>query len=317
MTLAFGWTGTTIMSGRVFLIGGVLYKSTSDTAITGTASNYVKVTPSGATASAAFAASLSGVAWNHEYGGYYDGGGALVIFDEARALYDGAIAQAYTVPGMAAYFKTINGNSPADICHGSKRFVGAITYNWRCPIGITEVFLSAVANGGNGAAGTLARGGGGGGSGAWFNGSISVTPGTTYPIILSTTGASTMFGMTLGRGGDGAARAGGGGGTGSGGASNGGAGGDGGDTSNDAENGEFGFGMFNSFGNAYLSGGNAIYASGGGGGGGSGGNGGRGGVDTTIGLAGGVGGGGSGGGGTVGSGKSGGAGGPPAFELTW
>lgn len=79
--------GSTIRAGTVMLIGGVLYKSTTDTTITGLASNYVKITPSGATASAAFVANLTGVTFNEAYGGYYDGSGNLHVFDEAKAIY--------------------------------------------------------------------------------------------------------------------------------------------------------------------------------------------------------------------------------------
>jgi microcystin-dependent protein len=86
--------GSTIRAGAIVVIGGVAYKATTDTAITGTPSAYVKITPAGATASAAFVASLSGVAWSHTYGGYYDGSGSgsnLVVFDEDLAISIGAM----------------------------------------------------------------------------------------------------------------------------------------------------------------------------------------------------------------------------------
>lgn len=82
--------GSTIRAGVVMMIGSVLYKATSDTTITGSTSLYVKITPSGATASASFVASLSGVTWNHAYGGYYDGSDNLYLFDEALAINAGA-----------------------------------------------------------------------------------------------------------------------------------------------------------------------------------------------------------------------------------
>lgn len=92
--------GSTIHAGAVFPIGGILYKATSDTTITGTASLYVKVTPSldGSTASASFVANLTGVSWNHTHGGYYDGGSpdSLYLFDEALAVLSGALASYQT-----------------------------------------------------------------------------------------------------------------------------------------------------------------------------------------------------------------------------
>lgn len=108
-------------------------------------------------------------------------------------------------------------------------YLGATNTTWVAPPNTTEVVLSGVGQGGNGAAGTAnTNGGGGGGSGAWCrNLRKAVVPGQSYNIVLSTSGNSTFFGVTLGRGGNGSGSTGGAGGTGSGGASNGGGGGPG------------------------------------------------------------------------------------------
>ena len=84
--------GGNIVKGSVFQIGGAIYYANSDTAITGSASDYVKITPSGATASASYVADLSGVSWNDEYNGYVDVSGNLYIFDEAIAISDGELS---------------------------------------------------------------------------------------------------------------------------------------------------------------------------------------------------------------------------------
>lgn len=86
-----GWPvdGTNIVKGSLFYIQGVWYRADSTTAITGTESEYVKITPSGATATAAFVSSLSGVTWDDDYNGYYDGSGNLYIFDETISLQNG------------------------------------------------------------------------------------------------------------------------------------------------------------------------------------------------------------------------------------
>jgi hypothetical protein len=73
-----------------------VYRADADEAITGTASKYVRITPAGASASAAYVSSLAGVSWNNQYNGYYDASGNLYIFDESRALYDGAVATVKT-----------------------------------------------------------------------------------------------------------------------------------------------------------------------------------------------------------------------------
>jgi hypothetical protein len=81
------WSGTNILQGATFQIGGIVYYANADTAITGTLSDYVKLTPnvgdSGATCDAAFVPNLTGVTWNKLYNGYYDTGD-LVIFDEVK-----------------------------------------------------------------------------------------------------------------------------------------------------------------------------------------------------------------------------------------
>jgi len=94
--------GSTIHAGTAMMIGGVLYKATSDTAISGTSSDYVKITKSGdaLTATASFVSSLAGVSWNHVYGQYQDSSGNMYLFDEAKAIYVGAISTAYTMQGQ-------------------------------------------------------------------------------------------------------------------------------------------------------------------------------------------------------------------------
>ncbi len=84
--------GSNIVRGSVFNIGGVMYVATSDTAISGTQTDYVQITASGASATAAFVASLAGVSWNSAYNGYYDGSGRLYLFDEYKAFYAGLIS---------------------------------------------------------------------------------------------------------------------------------------------------------------------------------------------------------------------------------
>ena len=83
--------GGNIVKGSVFQIGGAIYYANSDTAITGSESDYVKITPSGATASASYVADLSGVSWNDEYNGWVDVSGNLYVFDESTAIIDGEI----------------------------------------------------------------------------------------------------------------------------------------------------------------------------------------------------------------------------------
>lgn len=87
--------GSNVVRGAVFNIGGSVYIADADTAITGSASKYVKITPSGASATASYVASLTGVAWNSTYNGYYDGSGNLYLFDELLAYTMGVISTVY------------------------------------------------------------------------------------------------------------------------------------------------------------------------------------------------------------------------------
>lgn len=87
-----------IQKGTVLHCGGTVYYTNSDTAITGTPSDYVKLTPSGdgSSLSASYVANLTGVTWNQAYNGYYDVSGNLYIFNEAIALGAGEIATVKT-----------------------------------------------------------------------------------------------------------------------------------------------------------------------------------------------------------------------------
>jgi hypothetical protein len=90
-----------VKQGSVFQIQGAIYQADADTAITGTSSNYVKITPAGATASAAYVANLTGVTWSNVYKGYYDASGNLYIFDEIKAIAGSVISAAETRIGRA------------------------------------------------------------------------------------------------------------------------------------------------------------------------------------------------------------------------
>jgi len=179
--------GTDIKQGTVFNIGGVLYKATSDTAITGTASPYVKVTAAGATASAAFVASLAGVTWNPTYNGYYDGVD-LVVFDEYLAVSTGVVATARTERGVS-------------FTRGMTRLTSGAG-NWTVPAGVTKIRVTCVGGGGNGGDGGASFGGGGGGGtniSLVLGDVLTVTPGDLIAYSVGGPGVqSTFTGATTG-----------------------------------------------------------------------------------------------------------------------
>lgn len=91
--------GSSIMKGSAVNIGGAWYVATSDTAITGSASEYVKLTASGSSVTAAFVANLTGVNWNKEWNGWYDASGNYYIFDEVKAFGAGLIPTMHSMAG--------------------------------------------------------------------------------------------------------------------------------------------------------------------------------------------------------------------------
>ena len=82
-------SGSNVVIGAVFQVGGHVYHTDLATAITGTASDYVLLTVTGTTLVPSFVSDLTGVTWNSLWGGYYDGTGNLCIFDEVKAILAG------------------------------------------------------------------------------------------------------------------------------------------------------------------------------------------------------------------------------------
>lgn len=81
-----------VLSGSIFQAGGSVYIATGDTSITGTPSDYVKLTISGSNLVPSYVANLTGVTWNTTYKGYYDVSGNLYVFDEMKARFDEVVS---------------------------------------------------------------------------------------------------------------------------------------------------------------------------------------------------------------------------------
>lgn len=97
--------GSVVVKNAVFQIGGCIYVASEDVAISGLASDYVKISPntadSGATCSAVFVASLSGVVYNTARNGFYDVDGNLYIFDGEKAYDVGETSEAVCSPARS------------------------------------------------------------------------------------------------------------------------------------------------------------------------------------------------------------------------
>ena len=167
-------SGSNIVKGAVFLVGGALYVAAADTAISGSASDYVKLTVAvdGLTLTPSFVADLTGVTWSNVWNGYYDVGGNLYEFDEKKALAAAIVA-----------IERFHGYQP----HGQATFLasGSLVV----PIGITEIIVTGCAAGGNGSTG----GGGGGGEWLYKKHFTGITPGSTLTVTIGSHAAQTTI----------------------------------------------------------------------------------------------------------------------------
>lgn len=164
-----------IPKGFIAYIGGTLYYNNADLTPSGTPSRYIQITPSGATATAAYVANLSGVTWNSEYCGWYDVSGNLYVFDEVYAISDSQITEKHT-----RYIQSSIGNTEKLTGSGS----------WTVPAGVTRAKI------------IMSGGGGGGGGGGAYNPS---TGQHTDGSAGSNGGDTTMTGVDTASGGVGGA----------------------------------------------------------------------------------------------------------------
>jgi len=85
--------GSNIKRGSIVYYAGAWYVTDADTAITGTASDYVMLTNTAGVITASFVSSISTVSFNRTWNGWYDSFMRLHIFDEVKAFGAGAITE--------------------------------------------------------------------------------------------------------------------------------------------------------------------------------------------------------------------------------
>lgn len=110
----YNFDSDTVKQGVRIMVAGTVYLVSSDEAITGTPSDYVKITPAGATAAAAYVVDLTGVSWNSVYNFYTDISGNAYLFNEAKAIYNGVLLEAHTIVGKIAEDGYFSGLLKAD-----------------------------------------------------------------------------------------------------------------------------------------------------------------------------------------------------------
>lgn len=84
---------------------------------------------------------------------------------------------------------TASNSITATVPTSQELFATPGTYSWTAPTGVTKVSVIAVGGGSNGGVGgSASSGGGGGGGGLAYNNNISVTPGSSYTVVVGDRG---------------------------------------------------------------------------------------------------------------------------------
>lgn len=192
-------SGSNIVRGSVIFFAGAWYVATSDTAITGSATKYVRLTNNAGTITAAFVSSLSGVTFNKTWNGWYDSASRLYLFDEVAAYAAGQITALTTVKNFRpslnwskAWSRVLSAAQLSRFFRLSSEVVLTGSGTWTVPAGVYWIEGEIIAPGANGRNGNA--GGRGGSSGEWRHFEYAVTPG--QKLAYAITSASTIFGTT-------------------------------------------------------------------------------------------------------------------------
>ena len=104
-----------IQRGSVLFFAGAWYVADSDTAVTGSASDYIKLVNTAGVVTAEYVSELVDVTFNRTWNGWYDPDGNLYIFNEMKAYAAGAISDPSSIrdwrPGNAETAKILDQES--------------------------------------------------------------------------------------------------------------------------------------------------------------------------------------------------------------
>jgi len=109
------------------------------------------------------------------------------------------VGQAYTFKVIAtnAYgpsYPSASSNSATPVAVGQQAYTTAGTYSWVAPAGVTSVSVVAVGGGGGFNVGATERYSGGGGGALAYANNISVTPSSSYTVVVGAKGDPTVNG---------------------------------------------------------------------------------------------------------------------------
>lgn len=191
--------GSVFPRGAVVFFAGSWYIADADTAISGTASKYVKITNNAGVLSLSFVADITGVTWNKQYQGYYDALGNMYLFDEIIAYGDGVIDTLYTVVNtrlsqeFAKVISNISTNYKRLLRPTDKTILTVGSGTYTVPTGVYNIEVFLQGPGSDGETGDISKPyGDGGNSGATIHDVIDVIPGQTISWVVSS--STTTFG---------------------------------------------------------------------------------------------------------------------------
>jgi len=188
-----------IQRGSVLFFAGAWYVADSDTAISGSATGYVRLTNNAGVVTAAFVPSLSGVTFNRTWNGWYDSSLRLYLFDEMKALAAGAITELATMREWRPktnWAKALTRDLSNEMLDKLFSMVTPVTLTgsgtWTVPAGVYYINVHVRGPGSDGTAGGNTYGGAGGNAGQVITESLRVVPG--QEITYSVGATTTVFG---------------------------------------------------------------------------------------------------------------------------
>ena len=192
--------GSTIPRGSVIFFAGAWYVADSDTAITGSGTNYVRLTNTSSGVTAEFVSSLSGVTFNKTWNGWYDSSMRLYLFDEVLAFANGAVTSPVTIKNYRpslnwskAISRVLSAANLSRLFRMDSEVVLSGSGTWTVPSGVYWIEGDIIAPGEDGQDNVIqSHGAPGGSSGEWRHFEYAVTPGQGIPYAI--TKESTLFG---------------------------------------------------------------------------------------------------------------------------
>ena len=185
-----------ILRGSVIFFAGAWYVADSDTAISGSETDYVKLENDAGTVTASYVAALVDVTFNRSWNGWYDPDGDLYIFDEMKAFGDGAVSELATIRDWRpvqnwakALSRSFSSSNLDKLFTLSSPVYLTGTGTWTVPDGIYYINYSIVGPGADGT--SSSTGGYGGNAGEVITGSKQVEPGDELTYNCGT--LSTIF----------------------------------------------------------------------------------------------------------------------------